>query len=219
MENPIINKLDTFFSKFTHVTGKKGDIFIHAEEPPDGVLYLKQGLIRQYLITPKGEEVTVNIYKPGSFFPMTWTLNESPNLYYFEAMNTVELWRAPRLEVVDFLKTNSDVMYDLLSRLCKGIDGVLGKITHLMSGDARTKILFTLLNLHYRFANKDVQEINLDTTHKDLAAIAGTTRETFSREIKKLENEGIVTLHNGVLTILNPEKLEEELAGINKKSQ
>lgn len=219
MENDIKKKLDQFFSQFTFLTYQKGDVFIHADEPPAGIFYLTKGLVRQYIITSKGEDLTVNIYKPLSFFPMMWAINETENLFYFEAMGDIEMWRAPKEEVVGFIKNEPDVLYDLLSRLYKGVDGLLARMTYLMAGNARAKIIFTILNVAYRFAitEKDI-DINLAITHKDLAAISGTTRETFSREIKKLEKAGLVSLKKGTIHIPSQQKLEEELMSINQHS-
>lgn len=165
MEDQISQKLDIFFNKYTLVTGKKGDIFIHAEEPPAGIFYLKKGLIRQYVVTQKGEEITVNIFRPASFFPMMWAINKTSNKFYFEAISDVELWRAPSEDVVQFIKNEPDVMYDLLARLYKGLDGLLGRMTHLMSGNARAKVIFTILNMRDRFSN-NTNIIDFDTTQK-----------------------------------------------------
>lgn len=211
MDATVITKLDIFFGKYTQVKGKKGDIFIHAEEEPAGIFYLKKGLVRQYTVTAKGEELTVNIFKPPSFFPMMWAVNNTENLFYFEAMDDVELWRAPKDQVLDFIKHDSEILFDLLSRVYRGVDGVLARITYLMSGNARAKIIFTILNMYYRFGQNE-QHI----THKELAAISGTTRETFSREIKKLEHEGLIVTTKGIYTIPDVPKLETELLNVNR---
>ena len=211
MQEEVQKKLNSFFEKYTQVNGKKGDIFIHAEEAPVGIFYLQKGLVRQYVITPKGEELTVNIFKPPSFFPMMWAINDTANDFYFEAMEDVSLWRAPKNQTLDFLKSDPMVAFDLLSRLYRGIDGLLARLTYLMSASSRAKIIFTLLNMHYRFGKNDKH-----ITHKELAAISGTTRETFSRELKKLEHEGIVETHNGVISITSVEKMEDVLARINR---
>lgn len=211
METDVLAKLGSFFQKYTSITGKKGDIFIHAEEEPNGIFYVQKGLVRQYTVTTKGEELTVNIYKPPSFFPMMWAINDTTNKFYFEAMSDVELWRAPKDSVLEFLKNEPDILFDLVSRLYRGIDGVIARIIYLMSGNSRAKVIYTILNLYYRFGQSDKH-----LTHKELAAISGTTRETFSREIKKLEKEGLIHIANGIVTIPLVEKLEEALMAVNR---
>lgn len=211
MEDQISQKLDNFFSSYTPVKEDSGFILIHAEEVPAGVFYLKKGLVRQYAISPRGEEITLNIFRPKSFFPLMWAINKTPNKHYFEAISEIEAWRAPAEEVVAMIKTNPDVMYDLLGRLYKGIDGLLGRMTHLMIGNARAKVIFTIINMHDRFNKNTDLSIPFESTHKDLASISGVTRETFSREIKKLEEERLVKMEKGNITILQIGELEKAL--------
>jgi CRP/FNR family transcriptional regulator len=211
MDSEVLEKLNSFFQNYTPIKGKKGDIFIHAEEEPNGIFYVQSGLVRQYAVTTKGEELTINIYKHPSFFPMMWAINDVSNKFYFEAMSDVELWRAPKDSVIDFLKSDPDILFDLVSRLYRGIDGVVARIIYLMSGNSRAKVIYTILNLYYRFGQSDKH-----LTHKELAAISGTTRETFSREIKKLEKEGLIKVANGIVIIPLVEKLEEALMDVNR---
>lgn len=211
MEDQISQKLDAFFNNFTPVKEESGFILIHAEESPTGVFYLKKGLVRQYVISPKGEEITLNIFRPKAFFPLMWAINGTPNKYYFEAISEIEGWRAPAEEVVTMIKNNPDVMYDLLARLYKGVDGLLGRMTNLMVGNARAKVIFTIMNMHDRFNKNAEQAIPFESTHKDLASISGVTRETFSREIKKLEEEGLLKMEKGNITILQLAGLEKAL--------
>ena len=100
----IERKTERFFSSFTSLTYKKGETIIRAEDPPLGVYFLTKGSVRQYLVSPSGETLIVHVYRLGSFFPLMWALNDIPNTFYFEAIVEVEVRRAPRDKVVDFLK-------------------------------------------------------------------------------------------------------------------
>src|SRR3989344_4646928 len=136
MNETIRKKLDDFFTKFKHQQYKKGEILIRADDEPQGIFYLKSGVVRQYSISKDGEEQTLNLYKPISFFPLMWAINETPNTFYFEAAVDVEVHRAPKDEVIAFLKSEPEVMYDLVTRLYKGMHGLLTRIEYLQSGDA-----------------------------------------------------------------------------------
>lgn len=213
MDSVIEQKVAQFFSQFPTSEYNKGEILIQAEEPPAGIFYLQSGTIRQYAISSEGDEMTMNLFKPKAFFPMMWALNDSPNRYYFEAVDHVTVHIAPRSEVVQFIKNESDVLFDLTSRIFKGLHGLLARMEYLMTGNARAKVIFTILNTAYRFsdANKSMKNISLRMTHKDLAAISGVTRETFSREIKKLEDQNLIVLENHFISIPSLDALEEEL--------
>ena len=154
MDVKISTKLEAFFTQYKQQTYKKGEILVRAGDEPQGVFYLKKGVVRQYSISKDGEEQTFNLYKSTSFFPLMWAVNDTPNTYYFEAVVDVEVYRAPKEQATLFLKKEPEVMYDLISRLYRGMHGLLTRIEYLISGDAYAKVIFTLLNTSYRFGEQ-----------------------------------------------------------------
>jgi CRP/FNR family transcriptional regulator len=211
MEDVIAKKIDEFFLKYKFRLYKKGEILIRADDDPSGILYLKEGIVKKYAISKKGDELVVNIFKPISFFPMSWAINNSPNAYFYEAMTELKIWKAPRDEVNAFIKDNPDVMYDLLSRVYRGTEGMLTRITYLMAGNAYSRLITELLIHAKRFGYKDGVSIEVKVTEKDIAAQSGMTRETVSREIKNLKNKGLISFKKNVLHIQDIHLLETEL--------
>lgn len=212
MNDALQKKLETFFTQFKHQQYKKGEILIRADDEPSGIFYLKSGVVRQYSISKDGEEQTLNLYKPISFFPLMWAINNTHNTYYFEAITEVEIFKAPKDEVIAFLKKEPEIMYDLISRLYKGMHGLLSRIEYLQSGDAYMKVIFAILNSSYRFGEqKENAEVELSITHREISALTGLTKETISRECTRLEKEGLITNTNHLVKIRDIHKLESEL--------
>ena len=145
MDDSISQKLDNFFKQFKHQVYKKGEILIRVDEDPGGVFYLTKGVVKEYAISKKGEELIINIFKPVSFFPMSWAINRAPNSFYYEALEEIEIWKAPREEVVEFIKANPDILFNLMSRVFKGTDGILMRMVYLMSGEAYARVITELL--------------------------------------------------------------------------
>ncbi len=213
MDNKVLAKIEEFFKKYRHQKYKKGELLIRAGENPKGVFFLTSGAVKEYAISKKGEELVVNMFKPVAFFPMSWAINNIANNYYFEAMDDVEVWIAPQMETINFVKENSDVLYNLMSRVFKGTDGILMRMVYLMSGSAYARVITELLIQGKRFGKKgSADSTELTILEKDLANQAGMTRETVSREMKILKDKGLITFVNNVLIINNIDKLEEELA-------
>jgi CRP-like cAMP-binding protein len=212
MDEQIRLKLEDFFSTYKKQTYKKGEILVRADDDPSGVFYLTNGHVRMYLISVKGDEIVLNIFKPISFFPMSWAINNIKNTYYYEAMNEVTLWRAPKEDVLVFLKDNPDILYNLLSRVYRGVDGMLTRMAYLMSSNAYARLITELLITAKRFGTtSEGYEITFAISEKELGAQAGLTRETVSREMKVLKDKGLVTLQRSLLTIKDIRLLEKEL--------
>lgn len=212
MDSNINGKFDVFFGKFKQQKYKKGELVIRAGEDPAGIFYLKKGRVKKYAISKKGDELIVNIFKPLSFFPMSHAINHMPNNYFYEAMEELELIKAPSDQVSQFIKTEPDVMYDLLSRVYRGSEGILTRMTYLMAGNAYSRLIAELIIAAKRFGEMNGKTITIKTSEKDLATQVGMTRETVSREMKILKEKGLATFSKGVLTIENIDKLEEELS-------
>lgn len=211
MDSTIIARLDTFFSQFTKQSYKKGQLLIRAGESPSGIFYLTKGMVKMYAISTKGDEVVVNIFKEHTFFPMSWAINGEENKYFFEAMIPSEAYKTPKDKTIDFIKSNPDILFDLLSRVYKGTNGLLERMVYLMSGNAYTKLVIELLLYARRFGKKNGNEVSFATHEKDLATHAGITRETVSREMKLLKDKKLLSFQNNLVTIYNTQKLEEEL--------
>lgn len=211
MEGAVSDKIEFFFTRFKHQIYKKGEILIRADDDPPGILYLKKGNVKMYAISAKGDELVINIFKPISFFPMSWAMNNTPNMYYYEAITEVEVWKAPKDAVVGFIKENPDVLYDLLSRVYRGTDGMETRMTYLMSGSALNRVIVEILISAKRFGVKNQNAFTVNITESNLANQAGTTRETVSRELKILKNKKLISYNKGQLVIEDLQKLEAEL--------
>lgn len=204
--------VDNFFSDYPQKNLNKGQILVFSGETSNTVYYLKKGRVKQYDVSAQGEEIVINIFKPGSFFPMSQALNGRDNPYIFEAETSVVIHPAPAADVVSFLKTNPEVMFDLLSRVYRGMDGTLERMVHLMKSSARKRLMFEIVINSLRFGHKNpdgsyVSHIN----EGDIADRAGLVRETVSREMSKLVKEKLVVFKKGRLTVTNIKKLEDEI--------
>lgn len=213
MDETLSKKINNFFKQYKHQVYNKGEILIRADDNPLGIFCLIKGNVKQYVISKKGEELAVNVFKPVAFFPMSWAINETPNGYFYEAMTDVEVWRAPRGDVIEFIQSNPDVLYDLMSRVYKGVDGVLTRMTYLMSGDAYARLITEIIIYTKRFG-KGRNNVELNISEKDLAAQAGMTRETVSREMKTLKDKGLIVSNEHKLIVMDIGKLEDELSEI-----
>jgi len=211
MDPQVQQKVETFFSHYKKQHYKKGEILIRADEEPTGILYLSQGHVRKYAISKKGDEVVTTIFKPISFFPMGWAINNTTNTYFYEAVTDVTVYKAPKDEVLCFVSKEHEVLYDLLSRVYRGLDGLELRLTYLMAGSAYTRLVTELLLYTKRFGKENEHGFSLKLSEKELAALTGMTRETVSREIKLLKQKGLISLDGGQLFIPQIQKLAEEV--------
>lgn len=207
MNETISRAVKDFFSAFPIRHYNKGQILVAAGDDPECVFYLVEGRVKQYDISYRGDEVVLNTFKPGAFFPMSYAMNRTPNVYFFEADSACDILLAPVEDTLAFLRDNPAILYDLLERVYRGTDGLLGRLAHLMAGTARSRLLYELLIESRRFGTSRADGVALTLTESDLASRAGLARETVSREIHHLKAEGLISTDANELVIPDPERL------------
>ncbi len=213
MPKDVNDKLAKFFSRFRLKNYSQGTTIIQAGSNPGGVFYLVSGQVRQFDISESGQKVTLNIFKPYAFFPMSWAINGTVNKYFFEALEDCRIKLAPADKTVEFLKENPDVAFDLLARVYRGTDGLLGRQLQLMTGSAYDRLGYELLVCCQRFyspAKTGHYQIKIKET--DLASLTGLARETVSRQLKKMSSAGLIELKAGQIIIENISKLKNRFS-------
>lgn len=211
MSADVSAKIEEFFDKYRSRKYAKGQILILNGDDTSYVYHLLSGKVKQYDVTYRGDEIILNVFKPPAFFPMSLAVNGGTSPYIYEADSDVEIRQAPVDDVVAFVKANPDVLYDLLSRVYRGVDGLIGRMAFLMASSAKSRLMYELLIEARRFGtmNEDGSCL-LQISEKDLGARAGLSRETISREINKLKKENLITIDKDIL-IKSVTALEKKL--------
>lgn len=146
---------------------------------------------------------------------MSLAINKVSNPYIYEAETDIEIRQAPANEVVAFIKSNPDVLFDLLARVYRGVDGLLGRMSHLMASSAKSRLIYELILEGRRFGTIQADgSCVLNINEKDLGARAGLSRETVSREMNKLKADELIDIRNKAIHIKKLEALEKKLGQV-----
>lgn len=214
MKNPLEKLDENFFAKFKSAQKfKKNQLILSPLAEPSGIFYIKSGFVRLYLISESGKELTLNIFKPGTYFSMIWALNNVPNIYFYESLTDVILLKAPKDAVVKHIMDNPGVLFDLTKRTLSGLDGMTRLMEALLTGNAYQQIASVLLVLVRRFGKNEKNGgiiINLPLTHRVIGTITGLSRESTSLELEKLTKDKVISRKNHLITVKNLGKLEEK---------
>jgi CRP-like cAMP-binding protein len=84
MPQEVGGKIERFFSDYPLKQFGKNEILLRADNDPKYIFYLLEGNVREYDISPGGDEIVVNVFKPPAFFPMSWAIAKTPNHYFFQ---------------------------------------------------------------------------------------------------------------------------------------
>lgn len=205
--NPAVkNKLRDFFSKHRNISFRKGQIIISPDKNIEGVYLLISGAVRCYSISAEGVELSINSYKPVSFFPMNWVLSGTRDRFFYDCLENSKAYLAPKEDFLKFFTANPDLAFDLLARIYKGLDGYMLRMETLLGASAYVRLLAQLVIQARRSGSE------LRVPQRYLASETGLTRETITRQLKKLQQKKLVRYKGSTLLILDLPSLERELA-------
>lgn len=202
------------FSQTTRISRAKKDVILQPGSDNSHIYLLEEGYVRLYGIVDEDREVTLHIFKPGSYFPMFLVMGNEPNTYFFEAMTNVYLRKLPGKLVTDFLEENPEVLRQFNKRVVSGLSGLLMNVQNFLFGSIHHRVLAVLRMLARRFGEKKVPGqifITIPLTHEDISHMIGATREATSVELLKLSQDRMISYGQQHITIHMMEKIEHEL--------
>ena len=211
MGSDLLNKLEPFFREYKPLFYRKGQVIVHPQDEINSVYFIEKGYVKFYFISQNGKEITFLIYSPGYFFPVLYTFLGSETKYYFEALTPLILRKAPREIFTNLISKNSESLILIGREIVIRLQELLERIEFLTLGNASQNVAFILSDCAGRFGNKSgtAYRINVPLVHKDIASMAGLTRETVSIEMKKFQDQGLISYRGKYIVIKNLEKFKQ----------
>lgn len=193
----------------------RGETIISGIDEPEGVYLIKKGFVKAFSMSQAGHVNLLLIHEVGEFVPLPWALDgaHTTGLYY-EAMSDVTVLRASKDKLRAAMGNNSWLSQEVLKQAVNILGVYTQRIQTLEFRSARGRIIAELLYLAERFGKprgKEVQ-IHAPITHQDIADSINMTRETASRALELLFEEGLVGQKDHLFTVLDLPKLHAALS-------
>jgi len=160
-----------------------GDSIITPGEGDQHAWLLLDGLVRQFDILDDGTQFSLNIYKQGSVFSLSWLFGGCDSNYFYEALSDIVVVRVNAQTYRTFIETHPQLALDMLKRLSRGLDGIFSRLSINSKNDAAARILNEIRLTSLRFGQVG-QPVPI--TNSALANRTGLARETVSRTVRKL---------------------------------
>lgn len=209
------NRLKAFFLTGTKLEYEKGQVALYAGDVPKGVYWIASGYIKVYSIRDTGDLNLHVVYQPGDLFPLLWAYRGFITNGYYEAMSDVVLYRASREQFRALVFGNLELAELMLKRLSEVHWVYANRVENLELPRAYDKVVYRLAIMADRFGKRQRSGeiiIQAPMTHKDIADSLNMIRETASREISKLEQEGLISMRDHRIVVLKPAALRRKLS-------
>ncbi|MGE5278638.1 MAG: Crp/Fnr family transcriptional regulator [Acidobacteriota bacterium] len=172
-------------------------------DPGDAMFIVREGLVKLVSVSDKGAETILHILKPDRIFGEL-LFSEEKRAFHAVASTDVLVTVIPRKRFEEILTAFPMIARNfirLLSKRLVMVEQVFAGFGHTWSYHRLGKVLLRLAREHGVDTPRGTV-IPLRLTHKELAELIGTTRETVTTQIKKFKRLGLVR-REGRLFIVN----------------
>jgi len=161
-------------------------------DPSHGLYLLRRGLVKLSTVTPKGEEVTLRVYRPADIFG-EGCLNRPVHRYWATALERSEVIEAPTERALEALIQSPELALEFLAGLTERLDSAYDELQTVASRIAVVRVAARLA----AFPGTELPDggwVQLSNrfTHEELAQIVGIRRETLTRALSRLKQLHLV---------------------------
>lgn len=193
---------------------RKDNMILIEEEVGSTMFIILSGRVKISRISDDGREVILSMLSDGDFFGEMSLLDGHTRSANVTASEESELLVIRREEFLQMLKDYPQIAINLLKELAQRIRKSDEHIKSLSLQDATGRVATTLLRIAedsgmFRKGQVEISELPLQ---QDLANMAGTSRETISRVIKSLTEDGFLKKQGGKIIILDYERFRLRFA-------
>lgn len=226
---PSQNKtLVDFFYDGIQLSSAVGEIVYESDASEAMIFLIEEGYLKSYTITNDGETNILNFYGPDSVFPLGPSLRKSigrrrsfrvQSTVYFECITEAVIYKRTVKDFLGLIENNPQIYKELVYRLLHNYEMYLSSAEAMRFRAARKRVAHQLLVLANRFSSSDIEGrgtegwniIELPLTHQDLSDNLGMARETITRELENLRQEGFIEIKDRHIIIYNLENLHDLL--------
>ena len=183
----------------------KGTVIHNGSMECTGLLLIKTGQLRAYILSDEGREITIYrlFDRDMCLFSASCIMRSIQFDITIEAEKDTELWIIPAELYQSIMKESAHVANYTNELMATRFSDVMWLIEQIM-----------WKSLDKRLAEFLLEEISIEgteklkITHETIANHLGSHREVMTRMLKYFQNEGMVKLSRGMIEITDSKKLE-----------
>ncbi|MEZ1317839.1 Crp/Fnr family transcriptional regulator [Pseudomonas fluorescens] len=185
----------------------KGEPLFRQGEPADSFYFVIAGAVKIYRLTPDGQEKVFEVLGDRQTFAEAMMLMDTPNyVASAEAVCPTQLYRLSNSTYMRLLQSNSRLTFALLGKLCVRLHQRVNEIETLSLKNATHRVVRYLLT---QLVRQQTDQFELPMAKQLIAGHLSIQPETFSRIIRRLIDEQIITQDGRQIAILDRLRLEQ----------
>jgi len=194
---------------------KRKQVIFMPGDPSDRLFLLKSGLVKISKVTREGKELTLMFLSQGDIFGELAVVDGAPRNTMGEAYEDSVVCVLTRADFLDFMMSRPKVALRVTGLISSRRRKLENKIDDLIFKGAHSRLAGLFLQLANDFGVRDSRGtiINLKLTHREMANLIGSTRETVSFALLDLKKERMIETDGKRVVILNNASLSKLYSG------
>ncbi|MEO2074469.1 MAG: Crp/Fnr family transcriptional regulator [Bacillus sp. (in: firmicutes)] len=193
---------------------KSGSVLFQEKDPVDYVYILLKGSIALGRVHLKGKEFILKVLNDQELIVEYQLFKSNPHYqFYAKTLTDCETLLVKRDQFEDFILTDPEAMYGLVSWLSTGYIKAQMKCQDLIMNGKKGGLYSILIRLcnSYGVQTDEGILIDLPLTHQELANLTFGTREVIQRALMELRQNGIISYDNQKITVKKLSCLKQEV--------
>ncbi|MCG8538419.1 MAG: Crp/Fnr family transcriptional regulator [Clostridia bacterium] len=191
---------------------QKNDFIFRADQSPKYIGIILEGSIEIQNNLESGKFFNLLYKKKGEAFGGSLIFSDiSMCKFDIVAKTSCDILLIYKESVLEILFKDSVIAHNMLSLFAKSILVLNKKIELFSHSSIQQKIAYSLL-YNIKLNNNNI--IKLPYSKKDWAEHLNVSRSSLSRELKKLNDKGVIEVHNKTIKIVQVDYLESILGNI-----
>jgi CRP-like cAMP-binding protein len=179
-----------------------GELLYSPTTPTETLYILKKGRVRIFRVSADGRALTTALVTPGTIFGEMLLLGQQMHDNYAEALDQVVVCVMSRADVQRFLLSDARIATRISEILGRRVSQLERRLSDSVFKSVPQRIATTLCLLAHEDRRRPLgRGIQISLTHEQVAALAGTSRETTTKVLGEYAERGLLRLGRGRLVI------------------
>ena len=192
-----------------------GELLYSPHNPVETLFILKRGRVRIFRVSKDGRALTTAIITPGTIFGEMVLLGQHMYDSFAEALDETVVCVMSRTDVHRFLLSDPRIAARIAETLGKRLIEMERLLSESVFKSVPQRVASTVATLAsqqrtFGFRSRDPV---VTLTHEQIAALAGTSRETTTKVLGDLADRGVIRLGRGHITVLDRDRIDAEAGG------
>lgn len=190
----------------------RGETLFSEGDECRGLFVVAAGKIRIFKLSAAGREQVLAIEEPGSSFAELPVFDGGVYPASASALEETEVLFISRKDFQNYCREHPEVALKVLAVVGSRLRRLVAIIEDLSFTTVRHRLISLLLRLAEigGTATKQGVRLELSETHQDLAAELGTVRELVSRNLSRLQAEGLLELKGRTILVKDLPELKKQ---------